>query len=709
MKDTEDGDDEPVNDESGGVTVSRRQLMQALGAAGVTAAAGSSLTGSVAAQTNTTTTSTTTDGDTVPGDTPPDKYWMEQNYSDYVAQDDAKRLYTLPSGREVASMFMLQTPALGQTALAMETIQRADGYSPGELFDAVRGSLADVYYDPYNPGDVASGTVLQQAWYDIVEAHQLLERGITQWQSDMGENEELAHAEIELATRAAFNSGRTVSQAKSDARTAVRDLLASSEQNLLILIEEILIRINGVFFRVASELDNTSLKDYWSFNSGAKLTHDNFTLHQPSMHPARVSLMDGRILETGVMQLLPEQDTDEMLVHPLYDTIAADGRWEWVPTTTDSKTYPIPPINYAPPDFLSDSEYQLLSYNQDLSALASEMYNKLWSLVRTFDQEIDAYVDTMYSSYAGRGKIPMSDLSNAAIRRELGMDWYQTGSTGFAIIEALRRGKRTNTEFHVDVEILGPSESQGEGERIDETIVLLGGAEGWTPGAAETVSYDLTEETAVIDGTELHIKGQPANGQHTVTYADGTSETYQYGQVMTSGEWMQSSDAADWTASFYLRLDSDGYSLSDIESVSASVDEALRVGETYRIPDPRANNEEIIVADYDSLWRSLTEPGEGIHIHSVVNAAGEEVGALHMRDGRQTELSTDGAEELMRQQIYTAAERTRHRRKYDPPGGGGAGGGGAGGDDGGSGLWMWGAAIGAGALAALGLQGGDDR
>jgi len=696
-KETNDGDD-PVNADSDSVTVSRRQLMRALGAAGVTAGLGSSLTGSVAAQ-----ETTTSDSNTVDPDSPPEDYWMEQDYSDYVKQDNAERLFTLPSGREVAEMFLLQTPVLGQAAFAGGVMDRADGYSPGELFDAARGTVADVYYDPYNPTDVASGTVLQQAWYDIVEAHQLLERGITQWKSDMGENEELAHAEIELATRAAFNSDRTVSQAKTDARTAVRDLFSSSELNLLVLIEEILIRINGVFFRVAAELDNESLKDYWSFNSGASLTHDNFTLHQPSMHGARVELMDGRILETGVLQLIPEQDTQEMIVHPLYDTIQSDGRWEWVPTTADDKTYGIPPVNYAPPDFLSDSEYQLLSYNQNLADLASEMYNRLWELVRTFDAEIDAYVDTMYSSYADRGKIPMSELSNAAIRRELGMDWYQTGSTGFAIIEALRRGKRTNTEFHVDVEILSSGESQGEGERIDETIVMLGGDEGWTPGAAETVSYDLTSDTAVIDGTELHIKGQPFNGQHTVTYSDGSTETYQYGQVMTSGEWMQSSDAADWTASFYLRLDAEGYTLSDIESVTASVDEALRVGETYRIPDPREANEEIIVADYDSLWRSLTEPGEGIHIHSVVNAEGEEVDALHMRDGRQTELSSDGTEELIRRQVYTASERTQHRGKYDIPSGGGAGG-----DGGGSGLWMWGAAIGAGALGALGLQGGDD-
>ncbi|WP_135534467.1 hypothetical protein [Halostella pelagica] len=704
MKDTEDGDGEPVNADSGdSVTVSRRQLLQGLAAAGVTATAGSSLTGSVAAQTNTTDMTTTTeDGNVVDPDSPDDRYWMDKDYSDYIAQDNHRNLIGVPSAGRVGELMLAYTPLYGQAAAAGGTITKY-ATTDQDLFEAGRSVLADMYFDPFDFAQAGKSTVLQQAWYDLAEAHQLLERMITQWSNSLSANEELAHSEIELVTRASFNSGKSMGEAKDEASLAVRDLLSTSEVNLLILLEELLIRINGVFFRVASELTDDSLKNYWSFNSGAELTHSDFTLHQPSMHPARLELMDGRILETGVMQLVPEQDTPEMIVHPLHDQIASEGRWEWVPSVPDDKTYPIPPVNYAPPDFLSDSEYQLGKYNQNLADLASEMYTKLWDLVRTFDSEIDAYVETMYTYYAGEDRIPMSELSNAAVRRELGMDWARTGSTGFALIAALKRGMRANTKMNVDVEVLQPDENVGEGQRIDDTIPVLGGDEGWVPGAKKTVEYDLTEgEDARIEGPELHIRGQPANGQHTVTFADGSTQVIEYGKVMTSGEWMSSSDPGEWTASFYLRLDSSDYSLSDIESVTAAVDEALFVGETYRIPDPNDVSAEIVVADYDSLWRSLTDPGQGIHIHSVTNAEGEEIDALWMRDGRQAELSTDGAEELMRRQIWTAAERTRHNRKYEPIGGGG------GGDGGGSGLWMWGAAAGAGALAALGLQGGDD-
>ncbi|CCQ32237.1 hypothetical protein HTIA_0086 [Halorhabdus tiamatea SARL4B] len=669
--------------------------MQAMAAAGVTATAGSSLTSTVAAQENT----TTSDSNTVDPDAPPEEYWMEDSYSDYVANDNHETLFSTPSAAETTEMFFMAS-GLGMAAVAGGATTRAITQKNTGVFEAGRDIFSDVFFDPFSPGDVAGGTVLQQAWYDIAEAHQLLERGITQWQSALGENEQLAHAEIELATRAAFNSGESMGVAKSNARAAVRELFASNELNLLVLVEELFIRINGVFFRVASELDNTSLKDYWSFNSAANLTHSNFTLHQPSMHPARVSLMDGRILETGVMQLIPEQDTDEMIVHPLHDAIAAEGRWDWVPSTTDSKTYPIPPVLYAPPDFLGDSEYQLGMYNQRLGDLASEMYTKLWDLVRTFDSEIDAYVETMYTAYEGKGRIPMSALSNAAVRRELGLDWAETGSTGFAIISALKRGKRGNTKMNADVEILEPSESVGDGQRIDDTVPILGGDEGWVPGSAKTVEYDLSEG-AKIDGVELHVKGQPANGQHIIEFADGTTQAVQYGQLMTSGEWMSSEDPGEWDASFYIRLDSADYALSDIKSLTASVDEALFVGETYRIPDPNDVNAEFVVADYDSMWRSLTNPGQGIHIHSVTNAEGEEIDALWMRDGRQAELSSDGAEELMRRQIHTAAERTRHKGRYDPPGGGGAGG-----DGGNALLYVLGGAAATGA-AVLGLQDRD--
>lgn len=686
--------------------ITRRGILGAIGATGATLAG----SGTALAQTDTPTSTQTSEP------TSGDGHWLDRDYDDYVASNtEAENLVRAPSGGEFASMWLMSTPITFPAAVAGRVYSREElsALNPGDVFDAARQLVGEVYFGPFQPsGSEAAEDALVNAWYDILSAQQQYEKDLKQWVNGFRGLESQAHTAIQLETRKAFNDGAGLSTAKQRCRAAVRELYAGTENNLVMLAEEVMLRITGVFFQSAAAIQGSEeyMPDYWSYTDNANFMWSNSIQgpFQPTMHHAEYRLMDGRVLNTAVLQVMHDIDEDHsrydstvpssLVAHPLMSEISNADRWAFVPSRPDKHTFDAPPVIYSPPATVNDSQYRLLAYTGDLVSKASELYNLLWDKVGSLDTEIDTFVDDTYDHFAGEETIPVTWLGADALTQSLGLDWQETKSTAYPTLFALARGYESNSSLKMDVEVLTGSQEPGDGEVFEDSLLLTMG--DWVADST-TKEYDLSTDGVTVEGSKLFVPGPPFNGEHVVEFADGTSVTRNDGQIDTSGEWMQEGGEG---VGFQIDLERET-TLDSIESVKVHVSKALLEGKEYTVPtdEEKYPDAEVLVTTGNGFER--LERGNRFILSNIIAADGTELDAMPFRDGGFVELDVSGSDEIVSRRLWTRSEQEEEQRDddpdTDPPPGGGAPG-----DD--PAWWMYAGGGGAAALLTyLGIKSND--
>lgn len=656
----------------------RRGFMR--GAVGTAATAAALSTSVAAAETTTTTTTETSDGSR--------EHWVKENagetsakgaYGDYISKNtEANRLVRVPSQDDVATMLLLSSPITFFAAAAGRNYSREDMSltDPADWYDAGRDLVNEVYFGPFDSSNSASTKQdhLVNAWYRILKVQQQYEEDLKQWTNEFELAEQLAYSKIQTTVRDSFNNGDSVSKAKAAARQAVRRQFASAESNLYVITEEVFINVNGVFYQVAAATDSPGLRDYWSLPSGFQLSLNDAVQgpSQPEMGRAQVRLMDGRVLETGVLEILYDIDEDnydydpdmtkKAIAHPLIHKTRERGKWERLPDVSSLHEAPNGLVKYKPPDTVADSEYQLLNYTGDLVLKCQELYDKLWDRVSVFDGEIDTYVDDFYNHWGipGEDYVPASAIDTTALVNSLSMDWQQTKSSGFAALAATMNGYKSSTDLSMDVEVLTGDQTAGEGDVYEDQILLVRG--DWIPDTVQK-TYDLEADgVKIVNDTKLHIPGPAYVGEHTVTFGDGSTVTRRFEQLDHSGEWMT---AGGENLAFRIDLGQEVGSLAGIQSVEATVEEAILAGKEYTVPtDSTAYPDaEALVTTKAGGFRNVGR-GNRFIVTNITAADGSELDSLPiMNTGGINELSVNGVETLTRRHTWTRSQQEEEQRE----------------------------------------------
>ncbi|WIV66559.1 hypothetical protein [Natrialbaceae archaeon AArc-T1-2] len=623
--------------------VSRRGFLRR--SAAVTAAAAALTTGTVAAD---------EDGDGESDDEDEletDEYRVE-DYDDYVSQDrDVERYGRVPSAREAARMALLGGTSIGQMSLTAAGVTDAEA--------STRDYVHEYFFGPFQiPDSYTDDEALIDAWYDILSSQQQLDRDLDSWLNSFEPLESQAHGLIQIETMQGINAGETASEIEARCRNAVRRLYSTVENNLFVYVEEALLRVVGDYFLTASKTSFGAAPDFY-----IPSVYGFEDLHQPGMHVAHWRLMDGRVLETGVSQWLTEggeDDGETLYIHPFIDSHQldyAEDRWEFVPEGDDERDRFI--VSYEPPSTISDESYRLFEYGDDdgemdIRSRARDMLDLLYEQIQVLDDEIETFVADALAEYDA-GDFPIEDVDATALAEQMGIDWQDTGFSGFAAMSAAVRGYSTNTDYGMDIHHVE------EDRTYEDSMLLLFGP--WSPDSS-TVEYD--DRYVSLDATDagehvVVVEGPPYDGEHVVVVEGEEPVVVPRAEISLAGEWDGDPHSLAFEIDLSGEIDADELTEEDIEYVEATVDEAVVAGETYTIPgeDDEEYGDEYIQA-FVSTSDGLTEipRSDEIEIEAIRNVDGEPVDSMAFRQGGQIELDTNATEEILTRHLWT---QSRHQ------------------------------------------------
>lgn len=670
-------------------STSRRRFMQLVGASvGTAATAGVT---SAADDTTTTTTTTSSDEGNQTSDGVSDKHWMEQDPKDYVAQDTgAQPLVRIPSQKEVARMMTFSTlvtrfGALGAVAAgAAKSVQWAGDMAGiatapiDKVFNVGRDFVGEIYFGPFSPDKSRADDDLRAMfWYEILQAEQQFYGDIAGWLESFEEKEHEVLAALQTETRAAFNNGESYDAAIQRCKQAMRDKYSIPEANLYMLAEEMMIRFEGIYYQAAAAMSTTTgIRDQLEFNSTLMLRPDYINgFLKPDLKRAEVRLMDGRILNTSALQLsydlnldaAPDDAPHGLVVHPLASETNQRDRWVYFPSDQRMDSLHVgdeTDLVYSPPQSVDASEYMLFNYSGDFSARIDELHQKLWDRVQSWDNTIETFVKDAYNHFAGQDKIPMSWLDTSAVMTEMGLDWQDTKSSGFATLFAAMRGYSTNSQFQMDIEHLTGDEKPGEGETYKDAFFLFLG--DWVPydsNAEYTLQRpdDSDIPSAYVEDTKLFVPGPPLEADHVLKLSDGTTVERAYGELELYGQW--TSQGGGDAVGFKFDM-GDTYAMDEIDALVAKQAPAFHSGTTYTVPADTSKypDAEAKVATEGGGLVNIPR-GDRFILSNITGAEGESMSKLPIRLNDDVEFSVQGAEELMNRQTWIMS---RHGTMTDP-------------------------------------------